>query len=88
MYRVTIVESSKYPTIITTVSAKDDDKSITKYDETIGYNKISYLLTGVYANLFTIDNKTGEIKVKIVKYTFEYGKNTIVFISDCKESGA
>jgi hypothetical protein len=64
-YRVTIVESSRYPSIITTVSAKDDDKTLTKSDEIIGYNQVSYHLSGVFASLFTIDNKTGEIRVSI-----------------------
>lgn len=62
-YRATVMESVKYPEKILTVAAMDNDAIITNYDRQIGYNAISFSLSGQNAAFFTIDNKTGVIQV-------------------------
>ncbi|XP_055628070.1 protocadherin-like wing polarity protein stan [Toxorhynchites rutilus septentrionalis] len=63
VYRTTVMESDRYPHKIITVKAKDDDALLTDKDKQLGYNSVRYSLEGSHANLFTIDNKTGEISI-------------------------
>lgn len=62
-YKVTVLESVRYPEAIITIRATDADAVLTKDDERMGYNQITYSLAGTNAVLFTIDNKTGVISV-------------------------
>ncbi|XP_063702044.1 cadherin-23 [Culicoides brevitarsis] len=62
-YKITILESVKYPEPILTIHATDGDAEITEIDKKLGYNEIVYSLAGTNAPLFTIDNRTGVIRV-------------------------
>uniref|UniRef100_A0A8W7PY29 Cadherin domain-containing protein n=1 Tax=Anopheles coluzzii TaxID=1518534 RepID=A0A8W7PY29_ANOCL len=62
-YRVTVLESDRYPHVVTTVRATDQDVVRTEKDTLLGYNVIRYSLFGSHSNLFTIDNQTGEIRI-------------------------
>lgn len=63
LYKVSVLESIKYPELILTVKANDADKVLTEEDKINGYSDIRYLLRGENSNLFTIDNITGVIQV-------------------------
>lgn len=63
IYRAVVVENSKYPEKVLTVKAKDADAIITEIDKLIGYNSISYSLSGPNAASFVIDEKTGVIQI-------------------------
>lgn len=62
-YKITILESVKFPEPILTIHATDQDAIITDLDRKLGYHEIVYSLAGTNAPLFTIDNRTGVIKV-------------------------
>lgn len=62
-YRVTVLESDRHPHVIATVKATDLDAVRTEKDTLLGYNVIMYSLFGSHSNLFTIDNRTGEIRI-------------------------
>lgn len=62
-YKVTVLESSKFPDTLLTIKASDDDAILTEEDERAGYNRITYSLSGTNAPLFTINNETGVIQV-------------------------
>lgn len=63
IFRAVIVENSQYPEKVLTVRARDLDAELTPLDREIGYNRISYSLSGSNANSFIIDNKTGVIQI-------------------------
>lgn len=63
IYRVTVMESDRYPHQVITVQAHDSDAILTEKDHLLGYNSLSYSLAGSHANLFTINNRTGEIAI-------------------------
>ncbi|XP_049539119.1 cadherin-related family member 2 isoform X1 [Anopheles darlingi] len=60
---LTVLESDRYPHLLTTVHATDSDAVRTDRDSLLGYNTVSYSLYGSHSNLFTIDNATGEIRI-------------------------
>uniref|UniRef100_A0A336M3U9 CSON011722 protein n=1 Tax=Culicoides sonorensis TaxID=179676 RepID=A0A336M3U9_CULSO len=62
-YKITILESVKYPESILTIHATDKDVVRNEIDMKMGYNEIVYSLAGTNAPLFTIDNRTGVIQV-------------------------
>lgn len=62
-YRITLIENLKYPEKVLTVKAKDADNALTPLDKAIGYNSVSYSLSGPNAASFIIDNKTGAIQI-------------------------
>ncbi|XP_058460277.1 cadherin-23 [Malaya genurostris] len=61
IYRVTVMESDRYPHQLITVKATDNDAVFTEKDRLSGFNSVWYSLAGSHANLFMINNKTGEI---------------------------
>ncbi|XP_055535431.1 cadherin-23 [Wyeomyia smithii] len=63
VYRVTAMESDRFPHQIVTVKAADSDAVLSEQDKVSGFNKVWYSLAGSHANLFTIDNKTGTIGI-------------------------
>uniref|UniRef100_A0A182NH33 Cadherin domain-containing protein n=1 Tax=Anopheles dirus TaxID=7168 RepID=A0A182NH33_9DIPT len=62
-YRVTVLESDRYPAVVATAKATDQDAVRTERDRLLGYSVITYSLFGSHSNLFTIDNSTGEIRI-------------------------
>lgn len=77
IYRVTVMESIKYPAKIIQVHAKDNDSSLNKMDEQIGYNSITYSLSGQNSGLFQIDNRTGEIIIA-PNQTLDHEKQSVL----------
>lgn len=76
-YRVTVLENLKYPTKILEVHATDNDSVLTELDEQIGYNLITYSLTGQNSAHFLINNKTGVIQIA-PNYTLDREKQSVV----------
>lgn len=62
-YRAALVENTKYPEKVLTVHAEDADATLTEVDKELGFNSISYSLSGPNAASFVIDNKTGAIQI-------------------------
>lgn len=62
-YKATIIEGQTYPTKVITVHATDDDIVLNEQDKRIGFNAISYTLSGPDAEYFVIDNKTGLVQI-------------------------
>ncbi|KAI5631942.1 cadherin domain-containing protein [Phthorimaea operculella] len=62
-YKVSVLESAKYPEQILTVKATDVDGVLTEEDKTKGYSDVQYTLRGDNSDLFIIDNVTGVIQV-------------------------
>lgn len=63
VYKATVIENVSYPTKVITVHATDADAVLTEYDRIIGFNSVSYSLTGQNAESFIINNKTGLIQI-------------------------
>lgn len=63
VYRVTVMESDRYPHQVMTVKATDADAVLTQKDVLLGYNSVWYSIAGSHSNLFTIDNRTGIISI-------------------------
>lgn len=63
LYKVSVLESIKYPEQIVTVKAHDADAVLTEEDKVRGYSDIRYTLRGENSDLFKIDNVTGAIQV-------------------------
>ncbi|XP_055609536.1 cadherin-23 [Uranotaenia lowii] len=63
VYRVTVMESDRYPHQVITVHATDNDAVRSEKDKQQGYNSVWYTLSGSHASLFTIDNTTGQITI-------------------------
>ncbi|XP_026729820.1 cadherin-23 isoform X2 [Trichoplusia ni] len=63
LYKVSVLESVKYPELIVSVKAHDADAVLTDEDKTKGYSDIRYTLRGDNSDLFKIDNVTGSIQV-------------------------
>lgn len=62
-YAATVIEGTTYPTKVITVRATDEDIVLTELDKRIGFNAVSYSLSGQFAELFVIDNRTGLIQI-------------------------
>lgn len=62
-YKATITELAKYPERVATVLAHDADKTLTEEDTQLGYNNITYSLSGQLSDYFMINSSTGEIFV-------------------------
>ncbi|XP_058830626.1 cadherin-23 isoform X2 [Topomyia yanbarensis] len=63
VYRVTVMESDRYPHSLVTVKATDNDAVLSEKDRLSGFSSVLYSLAGSHANLFMIDNKTGKIGI-------------------------
>ncbi|PZC83942.1 hypothetical protein B5X24_HaOG206691 [Helicoverpa armigera] len=63
LYKVSVLESVKYPEQIVTVKAHDADAVLTEEDKIKGYSDIRYKLRGENSDLFKINNVTGAIQV-------------------------
>ncbi|XP_053602394.1 cadherin-87A [Plodia interpunctella] len=63
LYKVSVLESIKYPEQIVTVTALDADAVLTDLDRRNGYSDLRYSLRGENSDLFSIDNITGVIIV-------------------------
>lgn len=63
LYKVSILESVKYPGIIVTVTAHDADAILSEEDKLMGYSDIRYTLSGDNSDLFKINNVTGAVQV-------------------------
>lgn len=63
LYKVSVLESVKYPEQILTVKANDADAVLTEEDKIKGFSDVRYTLRGDNADLFIIDNITGVIQV-------------------------
>uniref|UniRef100_A0A182IQZ1 Cadherin domain-containing protein n=1 Tax=Anopheles atroparvus TaxID=41427 RepID=A0A182IQZ1_ANOAO len=61
--RATVLESDRFPHVVATVRATDQDAVRTDRDTLLGYSEVRYSLFGSHSNLFTIDNTTGEIRI-------------------------
>lgn len=61
-YKVSVLENIKHPERILTVRASDRDANRNEKDVDSGFSKIRYSLTGLSANLFTI-NENGEVQL-------------------------
>lgn len=64
LYKVSVPESIRYPEQILTVQAKDGDAVLTDEDKESGFAEVRYTLRGENAELLTIDEVTGVIKVR------------------------
>lgn len=62
-YHGAVLESMKYPEMIVTVHATDNDIIKNDLDRKYGFNQISYSLAGQNNAQFTINNETGEIRI-------------------------
>lgn len=62
-YRVAVVENTKSPEKILTVQAHDADATLTDLDKELGFNSISYSLSGPNAASFVINSKTGVVQI-------------------------
>ncbi|GBP73902.1 Cadherin-23 [Eumeta japonica] len=63
LYKISILESVKYPEQILIVKAKDADAQLTDGDKEKGYADVRYTLKGENSNLFVIDAVTGVLQV-------------------------
>ncbi|XP_026328265.1 cadherin-23 isoform X1 [Hyposmocoma kahamanoa] len=63
LYKVSVLESTKYPEQILTIKANDADAIKTDEDKINGFSDIRYNLRGDNSDLFIIDNVTGVIQV-------------------------
>lgn len=66
LYKVSVLESIKYPELVATVSAEDKDAILTDIDKNSGYSDVRYGLRGENTELFVIDNITGVIQVGLL----------------------
>lgn len=64
LYKLSILESVKYPEQFLTVKATDADAVLTDEDKVIGYSTVKYSLKGENADLFDLDPDTGVLKVR------------------------
>lgn len=76
---MSVPESIRYPEQILTVQAKDSDAVLTDEDKENGFAEVRYTLRGENAELLTIDEVTGVIKVRnnlasIFKMNFIHGQ--------------
>lgn len=62
-YMATVIEGNTYPTKVVSVHATDDDIVLTEADKKIGFNAVSYSLSGQFADSFVINNHTGLIQI-------------------------
>ncbi|XP_011505905.1 PREDICTED: cadherin-23 [Ceratosolen solmsi marchali] len=62
-YKISVLESDKFPKVILTVKAMDLDSANSEIEIKRGYGIIRYSLTGENANLFEIDSITGSIRI-------------------------
>lgn len=78
LYKVSVLESVKYPETIVIVKAYDADAVLSEEDKLNGFSDIRYTLRGENTELFKIDNITGAIQVKsldsyvMIKYFNKY----------------
>lgn len=63
IYKVSILESIKYPEQILTVNAKDTDAVLTDEDKKNGFSDVRYSIKGENSELLSIDSVTGVIQV-------------------------
>lgn len=63
IYMATVIEGTTYPTNVASVHATDEDIVLTEEDKNIGFNAVSYSLSGQYADSFVINNHTGLIQI-------------------------
>ncbi|XP_075970125.1 cadherin 74A [Anticarsia gemmatalis] len=63
LYKVSVLESVKYPETIVTVKAHDADAVLSDEDKLKGFSDIRYTLRGENSDLFKIDKVTGAIQV-------------------------
>lgn len=62
-YKAVIIENSKYPANLLSVSAKDNDAELTQQDRDIGFKRVRYSLSGSNAINFIINEETGLIQI-------------------------
>lgn len=63
IYKATVLEGITYPTKVITVHATDADVVLTELDKHIGFNVVSYSLSGPGSENFIINNRTGLIQI-------------------------
>ncbi|CAG9785326.1 unnamed protein product [Diatraea saccharalis] len=63
LYKVSVLESIKYPEALVTVKAIDADAILTDDDKLKGFSEVRYSLRGENSDLFSINNVTGVIQL-------------------------
>lgn len=84
LYKVSVLESVKYPELIVTVKAHDADAVLTEDDKVKGYSEIRYTLRGENSDLFKIDNVTGAIQVNVFYNIFMLTIYSVTFYEQSK----
>lgn len=62
-YPATVIEGTTFPQKVVSVHASDDDIVLTELDKRIGFNAVSYSLSGPNADQFVINNVTGLVQI-------------------------
>lgn len=76
-YKATVIEGQTYPTKVISVHATDDDIVLTEQDKRIGFNAISYSLSGPDSDYFVIDSKTGLVQIS-PNHTLDREKSSLI----------